>query len=36
MLVTGHNKEEYSREKLLADILWIVTTIELNNKHRKL
>ena len=37
MLVTaGHNKEEHSREELLADTLWIIMTRELNNKCRKL
>ena len=37
MLATaGHNKEEHGIKKLLADILWIITTRELNNKYKKL
>jgi len=37
MLATaGHNEEEHGREELPADISWIVTTRESNNKRRKL
>ena len=37
MLVTiGYNKEEHSREELLADTLQTIITRELNNKSRKL
>ena len=36
LVTAGYNEEEYSREELLADILWIVMTKELNNKCRKL
>jgi len=37
MLATmGYNKEEYNREELLADTLWIIITRESNNKRKKL
>ena len=36
LATTGYNKEEYSREKLLANTLWIIITRESNNKYKKL